>query len=68
MTLLTAHKILIASAVAMFVLYAGFELRNYARGDTSAWVRSLAAAAAAVGLAIYLRWVWIHRPSDTPRR
>ena len=52
----------------MFVLYAGFELRNYARGDTSAWVRSLAAAAAAVGLAIYLRWVWIHRPSDTPRR
>jgi len=65
-TLLTAHKILIASAVALFVLYAGFEFRNYAHGDPSAWLRGVIAAAAAVGLAVYLRWVWSHRPSDAP--
>jgi hypothetical protein len=68
MTVLTAHKILIASAVAMFVLYSAWELHNYTSGDASALVRSILAGAAAVGLALYLRWVWIHRPSDTPRQ
>lgn len=68
MTLLTAHKILISSAVALFVLYAALELRNYRNGDPTALRRSLASGVAAVGLAIYLRWVWVHRPSDTPRR
>ena len=66
-TVLTAHKILISSAVALFVLYAGWELRNVANGDESALLRSGASGVAAVGLAIYLRWVWIHRPSDGPR-
>lgn len=65
MTLLTAHKILISSGVAMFVVYSAFELRNYSNGDASALLRSILAGAAAVGLALYLRWVWIHRPSDS---
>ena len=68
MTLLTAHKILIASAVALFVLYGGWELQNYANGDNSALLRSFVSVAAAVGLAIYLRWVWVHRPSETARK
>lgn len=67
-TLLTAHKILISSAIALFVLYAGLELRNYAGGDPSALLRGGASAVAAAGLVVYLRWVWIHRPGDTPRR
>jgi NADH:ubiquinone oxidoreductase subunit K len=68
MTVLTAHKILITSAVLMFVLYSAWELHNYASGDAAALLRSILAGAAAIGLALYLRWVWIHRPSDTPRR
>ena len=68
MTVLTAHKILITSAVLMFVLYSAWELHNYTSGDASALLRSVLAGAAAMGLALYLRWVWIHRPSDTPRR
>jgi hypothetical protein len=67
-TLLTAHKILISSAVVMFVVYSAWELHNYTTGDASALLRSILAGAAAVGLAFYLRWVWIHRPSETPRR
>jgi uncharacterized membrane protein len=67
-TLLTAHKILIASAVVLFMIYAGSEWRNYTGGDASAWLRSGMAAVAAVGLAMYLRWVWVHRPGDRRRR
>jgi len=67
-TVLTAHKILITSAVAMFVMYSAWELHNYTAGDGSALLRSILAGVAAVGLAVYLRWVWIHRPSDDPRR
>ena len=67
MTLLTAHKILIGSAVALFILYAGWELRNYVRGDSGALLRSVLSVSAALGLAVYLRWVWVHRPSDTSR-
>jgi len=60
-TVLTAHKILISSAVALFLLYAGCELHNFVDGDASALLRSGAAGLAAIGLAIYLRWVWIRR-------
>jgi len=62
-TLLTAHKILISSAVGLFVLYAGWEWRNYAGGDAGALLRSGLSGAAAVGLGIYLIWVWVRRPS-----
>ena len=68
MTLLTAHKILISSAVALFVLYAASELRNYANGDAAALLRSLLSAAGALALGIYLRWVWVRRPSETRQR
>lgn len=58
MTLLTAHKILISSAIAMFVLYAAYELRNYFGGEEAALIRSLASAAGAGGFAVYLRSVF----------
>jgi hypothetical protein len=64
MSVLTAHKILIGSAVAMFFGYSLWELRGYSAGDDSALLRGALAAAATVGLAFYLRWVWVHRPSD----
>jgi len=68
MTVLTAHKILIASAVALFVLYTAWELRNYTDGDATALLRAIASAAAAIGLALYLAWVWVRRPTESPRR
>ncbi|MGH7859694.1 MAG: hypothetical protein ACREQY_20395 [Candidatus Binatia bacterium] len=58
MTLLTAHKILIGSAIALFVFYAGFELRRWLEGDGAAWIRTLASAGGAVGFGIYLRAVF----------
>jgi hypothetical protein len=61
MTLLTAHKILIAGAVGMFTLYAGWELYDYSSGDSRGLLHGLMAASAAVGFALYLRWVWMHR-------
>jgi hypothetical protein len=67
-TVLTAHKILITSAVAMFVVYCAWELHNYTNGDASALLRSILAGAAAIGLGIYLRWVWVHRPGDSSPR
>ena len=35
MKLLTAHKILITSAVVFFVFFSGWEYRNYSAGDAS---------------------------------
>jgi hypothetical protein len=58
MTLLTAHKILIGSAIALFVLYAGYEARRYLGGDAAAGLRALASAAGAAGFAVYLRSVF----------
>jgi hypothetical protein len=52
----TAHKILIGTAIGFFSLYALWELRDYAasgRGDALAW--SVAATCAAIGLGVYLR-------------
>ena len=65
MTVLTAHKILISSAIVMFLLYAVFELHNYVNDDPSALLRSILSATTALGLAVYLRWVWVHRPGDS---
>ena len=67
MTLLTAHKILISSAVALFVIYAFWELRNFMGGDAGAALRSALSVVAAVGLAVYLCWVWVRRPSASRR-
>jgi len=68
MSLLTAHKILITSAVALFVLYTAWELRNYTDGDASALPRAILSAVAATALALYLCWVWVRRPTESPRR
>ena len=55
MSLLTAHKILISSAVALFVIYAGWQLRNYVNGESSALLQSVLYGGAAVAFAVYLR-------------
>jgi hypothetical protein len=55
----TAHKILIASAIGFFLIYALWELADYTQsGETGALVWSLAGTGAAVGLAVYL-WRFI---------
>jgi hypothetical protein len=61
-TLLTAHRILISTAVVFFLFYAGWEARQ-ALADTpgAAW-RALASVAGALALALYLAGVWRKRP------
>jgi hypothetical protein len=56
MRLITAHRILIGTAIAMFVAYALFELREFSRsGEGLAILRGLASLAAAGGFTVYLR-------------
>jgi len=59
MRLMTAHKILIGSAVVFFAFFALFEARRYAASGS---LRDLAsgvfAFAVAVGFAVYLRSVF----------
>ncbi|MBI3782084.1 MAG: hypothetical protein HY270_01650 [Deltaproteobacteria bacterium] len=62
MQLLTAHKILIGTAIVMFIVYGGVEIGHYLGGDTTALAHVAVAAVSSVALALYLRWVWIHRP------
>ncbi len=59
MTLLTAHKILIASAVLCFLFYAAWETQHALAGTGlgTAW-RALASATGALALGIYLWRVW----------
>jgi hypothetical protein len=55
----TAHKILIATAIGFFLVYALWELAQYTQfGETQALAWSAAGTCAAVGLAIYL-WRFI---------
>jgi hypothetical protein len=52
----TAHKILIATAIAFFLGYALWELGRYAEtGDAAALAWSGGATVIAIGLGIYLR-------------
>ena len=76
-TILTAHKILIASAVALFLGYAVWELLRYPDpGGPAALVRSGLSGGAAIGFGIYLRAVfrrggWVSqggKPPGRPRR
>ena len=56
MTVVTAHKILISTAVVFFFGYALWELRRYSHiGDVGALLRCTASMLGAVGLAMYLR-------------
>jgi hypothetical protein len=59
-----AHKLLIASAIVMFVLYGLSEVRNYANGDASALLRALLAIAGAAGFGVYLRYVYVKYGSE----
>jgi hypothetical protein len=55
----TAHKILIATGIGFFLIYALWELADYARsGESQALLWSGAGTCAAVGLAVYL-WRFI---------
>jgi hypothetical protein len=59
MTLLTAHKILILSAVAFFAFYCSWELRSFsATGTPGAALRAFLALLVTIGFALYLRAIW----------
>ena len=56
MRLLTAHRILISTAVLFFFFFALWELRNYlGAGDAWAVFRSFLYLAVCVGFGIYLK-------------
>jgi uncharacterized membrane protein (GlpM family) len=59
MRLITAHKILIGSAVAFFSFFALIELRAYASsGALTDLASSIFGLVVAVGFAVYLRRLW----------
>jgi len=66
-SLLTAHKIFIGSAIALFAGYGLRELERYFQGDSTALVRSLLSGAGTVALVLYLRWVWRRWPQGLGR-
>lgn len=54
---MTAHKILITTAIIFFFFYAVWEIRNYSHpGGGWALFRGMISLAAAGGLGIYLRY------------
>jgi hypothetical protein len=56
-SIVTAHKILITTAIVFFLFYAGWEIRNYPDpGGVWALVRGIISAIAACAFAIYLRY------------
>lgn len=58
MNLITAHRILIGSAIALFVFYGCLELEDYsAVGGVGTLLRGCLSLLAAVGFAAYLRTV-----------
>ena len=57
MSIVTAHKILITTAIIFFLFYAVWEIRNYPDpGGVWALVRGIISVLAACGLGIYLRY------------
>ena len=56
MKLLTAHKILISTAVVFFLFFAAWELRNYANnGEAWAVFRAVLYVLTSAGFAVYLK-------------
>jgi len=56
MRLLTAHRILIGAAIAFFLFFAAFEVKQYARAPGAApLVEAVISLAVAVGLVFYYR-------------
>jgi len=54
--LLTVHRILIASGIAVCLLYAGREVANYTEAHSAfSLLRAALSVAAAAALALYLR-------------
>ena len=68
MRLLTAHKILIASAVFFFAFFAFIEIRNFAStGGLLNLATGVAGLAIAIGFGLYLRTVFARqRREDSP--
>ena len=57
MSVQTAHKILIATAVLFFFGYGLWEISHYSRShEVGALLRGVGALVGALGLGIYLRW------------
>ncbi|MCI0657955.1 MAG: hypothetical protein L0170_12945 [Acidobacteria bacterium] len=54
MRIMTAHRILIGTAIVFFVVYAVWEASGAASGRGSFW-RAALSGAGAVGLALYFR-------------
>jgi hypothetical protein len=58
MNLITAHRILIGSAIALFLFYGSLEFQQYAeKGGISQLAQGCLSFAAAVGFGVYLRTV-----------
>lgn len=57
MKLITFHRILIGSAVAIFLIYGVREAPAAVAGDLAAAGRAALAVASAAALVIYLRWL-----------
>jgi hypothetical protein len=55
MKLMTAHKILISSAVVFFVFFSFWEYRNFANGDSWAAWRGGLYLLVALGFGVYLK-------------
>ncbi len=57
MSVATAHKILITTAIIFFLFYAAWEIRNYpVPGGVWSLLRGIISVVAACGLGIYLRY------------
>ncbi len=57
MSVATAHKILITTAIIFFLFYAAWEVRNYSTpGSVRSLLRAIIALVVACGLALYLRY------------
>ncbi|MBI2903243.1 MAG: hypothetical protein HYY12_06610 [Candidatus Methylomirabilis oxyfera] len=57
MSIRTAHKILITTAIVFFLFYAIWEIRNYPYpGGGWAVLRGMISGTGAVGLGLYLRY------------
>ena len=57
MSIITAHKILITTAIIFFIFYGAWEIRNYSHpGGGWALFRGMISLVAACGLGIYLRY------------
>ena len=56
MRLITAHRILIGAAIAFFIFFVAFELKQYARAPSVApLIEAVVSMVVAIGLILYYR-------------